>query len=54
MSKILAQNPNLRCFPPPNAVTNNLSLAINKTKEEGNVRHMLTLSTPSLFNEPSN
>lgn len=37
MSRILAQNPNLRCFPPPNAVTNNLSQAITGKKEEGNV-----------------
>ncbi|KAH8832856.1 hypothetical protein DL96DRAFT_1694798 [Flagelloscypha sp. PMI_526] len=36
MSRILAQNPNLRCFPPPNAVTNNLSTTVTSTKDEGN------------------
>ncbi|THH32475.1 hypothetical protein EUX98_g1740 [Antrodiella citrinella] len=38
ISRTLQMNPNLRCPPPPNIVSQKLSQAINTTKEEGNVR----------------
>lgn len=38
LSRILVANPNLRCPPPPQVVSQNLSTAINNTKEQGNVR----------------
>jgi len=37
LSKLLSTNPNLRCPPPPNVVSQKLSQVINGTKEEGNV-----------------
>lgn len=37
IAKIFVSNPNLRCPPPPNVITKQLSDVINKTKEEGNV-----------------
>ncbi|KAJ3813470.1 hypothetical protein EV368DRAFT_84154 [Lentinula lateritia] len=36
LSKILAQNPNLKAPPPGNVISKNLSQAVNNTKEEGN------------------
>ncbi|KAI0653149.1 hypothetical protein C8Q70DRAFT_928464 [Cubamyces menziesii] len=36
LSRLLVANPNLRCPPPPQVVSQNLSQAINNTKEEGN------------------
>ncbi|KAI0695336.1 hypothetical protein C8T65DRAFT_584372 [Cerioporus squamosus] len=36
LSRILVANPNLRCPPPPQVVSQNLSTAINNTKEQGN------------------
>ncbi|CAL1715182.1 unnamed protein product [Somion occarium] len=36
LSKMLHLNPNLRCPPPPQIVSQKLSMAINNTKEEGN------------------
>ncbi|KZV69267.1 hypothetical protein PENSPDRAFT_581118 [Peniophora sp. CONT] len=36
IAKIFVSNPNLRCPPPPNVITKQLSDVINKTKEEGN------------------
>lgn len=38
LTKILAQNPNLKAPPPGNVISKNLSQAVNNTKEEGNVR----------------
>ena len=38
LSRILVANPNLRCPPPPQVVSQNLSAAISNTKDEGNVR----------------
>ena len=38
LSRILVANPNLRCPPPPQVVSQQISQAINTTKEEGNVR----------------
>ena len=38
LSRILVANPNLRCPPPPQVVSQNLSAAVNNTKDEGNVR----------------
>lgn len=38
LSRILVANPNLRCPPPPQVVSQNLSTAIANTKDEGNVR----------------
>ncbi len=37
LTKLLVTNPNIRCPPPPNVVSQKLSTAINNTKEEGNV-----------------
>ena len=37
IAKIFVSNPNLRCPPPPNVITKQLSDVINRTKEEGNV-----------------
>jgi len=36
LTKLLVTNPNIRCPPPPNVVSQKLSGAINNTKEEGN------------------
>jgi len=36
LTKLLVTNPNIRCPPPPNVVSQKLSTAINNTKEEGN------------------
>ncbi|KAH9857257.1 hypothetical protein C2E23DRAFT_720945 [Lenzites betulinus] len=36
LSRLLVANPNLRCPPPPQVVSQNLSQAINNTKDEGN------------------
>ncbi|KAI0832004.1 hypothetical protein BC628DRAFT_1407545 [Trametes gibbosa] len=36
LSRLLVANPNLRCPPPPQLVSHNLSQAINNTKDEGN------------------
>jgi len=36
LTKLLVTNPNIRCPPPPNVVSQKLSAAINNTKEEGN------------------
>ncbi|KAI0794118.1 hypothetical protein C8Q74DRAFT_1194717 [Fomes fomentarius] len=36
LSRILVANPNLRCPPPPQVVSQNLSTAIANTKDEGN------------------
>ncbi|KAF9078023.1 hypothetical protein BDP27DRAFT_339023 [Rhodocollybia butyracea] len=41
LSKILAQNPNLKAPPPNNVISKNLSQAVNNTKEEGNVFYKL-------------
>lgn len=41
LTKLLVTNPNIRCPPPPNVVSQKLSGAINNTKEEGNVRASL-------------
>lgn len=38
LSRVLAANPNILCPPPPQVVNQKLSVAINATKEEGNVR----------------
>ncbi|OSD04872.1 hypothetical protein PYCCODRAFT_79426 [Trametes coccinea BRFM310] len=38
LSRLLVANPNLRCPPPPQVVSQNLSQAISNTKDEGNVR----------------
>ena len=40
ISRTLQMNPNLRCPPPPNIVSQKLTQAINATKDEGNVRHL--------------
>ena len=37
ISKLLLMNPNLRCPPPPQMVTQKLSQAVTAMKEEGNV-----------------
>lgn len=37
ISKLLLMNPNLRCPPPPQMVTQQLSQAVTKMKDEGNV-----------------
>ncbi|KAJ3770663.1 hypothetical protein FB446DRAFT_143670 [Lentinula raphanica] len=41
VSKILAQNPNLKAPPPGNIVSKNLSQAVNNTKEEGNALYKM-------------
>jgi translocation protein SEC72 len=46
LTKILVTNPNIRCPPPPNVVSQKLSGAINNTKEEGNVRMRPFVYTP--------
>ena len=38
LSRLLQMNPNLRCPPPPQMLSQKLSGAITNTKEEGNVR----------------
>ncbi|KAI9067974.1 hypothetical protein FKP32DRAFT_212961 [Trametes sanguinea] len=38
LSRLLVANPNLRCPPPPQVVSQNLTQAISNTKDEGNVR----------------
>ncbi len=38
LSKLLHMNPNIRCPPPPQMLSQKLSSAVNNTKDEGNVR----------------
>lgn len=40
LSRVLAANPNLLCPPPPQVANQKLSVAVNATKEEGNVRSL--------------
>ncbi len=42
LSRLLQMNPGLRCPPPPTLVSQKLSAAINNTKEEGNVRLLIS------------
>ena len=45
IAKLLTHNPVLKCPPPPNVVSQQLSKVINTTKEEGNVRRLPALSS---------
>lgn len=47
ISRTLQMNPNLRCPPPPNIVSQKLSQAVVAAKDEGNV----CLQTPSAFRD---
>ena len=38
LSKLLTNNPTLRCPPPPNVISQKLSQIVTQTKDEGNVR----------------
>jgi translocation protein SEC72 len=52
LTKLLVTNPNIRCPPPPNVVSQKLSVAINNTKEEGNVCTRFTV--PQTFGRLTN